>query len=88
MTAPLDQLMQIVGAAMILVAFILAQLNVWSVSSFRYLSLNLVGGTLLAWLALLGQQWGFLLLEGAWALASAVSLVLKFPLASRGRTDV
>lgn len=88
MSVPPDQLMQIVGALMILIAFILAQLNVWSVSSFRYLSLNLVGGTLLAWLALLDQQWGFLLLEGAWAVASAVSLALKIPLASGGHTDV
>jgi len=38
------------------------------------LALNLAGSAVLAVLALIGHQWGFLLLEGAWSAVPAVSL--------------
>ena len=69
---------QIVGSLLILAAFALAQWGVLDAKSKRYLVLNVVGSAILAVDALLGAQWGFLLLEGVWAIVSAVSLVAVF----------
>ncbi|MBV8218288.1 MAG: hypothetical protein JO325_07480 [Solirubrobacterales bacterium] len=66
--------LQVVGALMILAAFAAVQVGAASASSRSVLVLNLVGSAVLAVLALTGQQWGFLLLEGAWAAVSALSL--------------
>ncbi|MGI9090597.1 MAG: hypothetical protein ACR2GG_05770 [Gemmatimonadaceae bacterium] len=35
-----------------------------------YNALNAVGSALLAWVAVHDQRWGFILLEGIWALVS------------------
>jgi hypothetical protein len=52
----------------------LAQLQKLSTRSRRYLTLNLAGSAILAADAAAGDQWGFLLLEGAWALVSLLGL--------------
>jgi hypothetical protein len=70
----MSQLAQIAGAIAILVAFAAAQLRLVSVQSRRYLILNLAGSTVLALDAWHERQWGFLLLEGMWALVSAWGL--------------
>ena len=71
----MDQVVQIVGALLILTAFAAAQFDRLDVESKPYLWLNLVGSIILAALAWHERQWGFLLLEGVWAIVSAYSLV-------------
>ncbi|HET6997613.1 MAG TPA: hypothetical protein VFI03_03405 [Solirubrobacterales bacterium] len=70
----MDQLIQIVGALLILTAFAAVQFERMRPSSRTYLTLNLVGSAILAVLALIESQWGFLLLEGVWAIVSAWGL--------------
>jgi len=66
--------LQVAGALMVRAAFVAVQLGVASTSSRPVLSLNLLGSAVLAVLALIGRQWGFLLLEGVWSAVSALSL--------------
>ncbi len=73
----MGQLLQIIGALCILAAYTLSQFRRLDPRSYLYLLLNLVGSTMLAVLAALGRQWGFLLLEGAWALVSLQSLIAR-----------
>jgi hypothetical protein len=71
----MDQVVQVAGALLILAGFAAAQFGKLEVESKTYLWLNLVGSVILAVLALHEQQWGFLLLEGVWAIVSAYSLL-------------
>lgn len=80
----MDQIFQIAGAALILVAFIAAQRNAMSPHSVVYLALNFAGSVVLTVVALHGRDWGFLLLEVVWAAVSAWGLWQI----SRGRTPM
>jgi hypothetical protein len=74
----IDQVVQVGGALLILAAFILAQVGRLETDSLAYLGLNLVGSTVLAIDAAIGAEWGFLLLEGVWAIVSAIGLARAF----------
>ena len=71
----MDQLVQIVGALLILVAYAAAQFGAMDQHSRAYLILNLIGSAILAVLALYEHLWGFLLLETVWAAVSLWSLI-------------
>ena len=79
------QLVQIFGSLLILMPFGLAQLGRLDSRSQLYLALNLAGSAILAVDATIGSQWGFLLLEGAWAAVSLVGLIRSRD-ARRGRS--
>lgn len=69
------QIVQVVGALMILAAYMAAQAGRWSTDNALYLWLNLVGSAILAVLAVISHNWGFVLLETVWAIVSARSLL-------------
>ena len=70
----MGQVIQIIGALIILGAFAANQLGELPTDSRRYLALNLVGSVILCVLAIVEGQLGFILLEGVWAGVSAWSL--------------
>ena len=74
----MSEVLQWSAAIVVLLAFALSQWGVWSVSSYRYLWFNCVGGAGLSAAAALSHQWGFVLLEGVWALVAARSLVARW----------
>ena len=73
----MDQVIQVIGALMILVAYAAAQTGRWSTDAPVYLWLNLFGSLILAVLAAMTENWGFLLLEGVWAIVTAGSLLKR-----------
>ena len=70
-----EQLAEVGGAVLILAAYALAQFAGLPRRSYPYLLLNLVGAALLALLAALHRQWGFLLLQAVWALVALWGVV-------------
>jgi hypothetical protein len=83
----ISQFVQLAGALAILAAFAAAQARRLDVSSRPYLWLNLGGSFVLAVDAWHEQQWGFLLLEAAWAVVSANGLVVRSRSASRAQAS-
>lgn len=72
-----EQLVQIVGALLILAGFVAGQVGLLRVDSRPYLWLNLAGSLILTVDAWRGRQWGFVLLEAVWAVVSAWGLVTR-----------
>jgi membrane-bound ClpP family serine protease len=71
----IDLLIEVTGAILILVAFALAQFRGIDRHGSLYLVLNLVGAALLAGSAAINGQWGFLLLQGVWAIIALWGLL-------------
>jgi hypothetical protein len=70
-----SQVLQIVGAVLLLAAFGLAHYKRLDVAGPSYFVLNFVGSAALGVSALAESQWGFVMLETAWAAISARGLV-------------
>jgi hypothetical protein len=68
------QLVQVIGALLILSGFVLAQFRLLDPQSLWYLVVNFVGSAILTVDAWRQDQWGFFLLELVWAIVSAWGL--------------
>jgi hypothetical protein len=68
---------QIVGALLVLGCFLLAQVDRIDPSAYPYLLPNLAGSIALATTAAISGEWGFVFLEGSWALFSAYGLTQR-----------
>ena len=68
------QIVSLFGSLMILGAYAANQMGRWTATRLEYMALNLVGSAVLAVVAVVEEQWGFLLLEGVWAIVSAYAL--------------
>ncbi|HEX5147273.1 MAG TPA: hypothetical protein VFV85_09630 [Conexibacter sp.] len=73
----MSAILQVLGALLVLLPFTAVQLGRTHSASNPYLVSNLLGSGTLAVLALLGSQWGFLLLEGVWAAVTLRSLARR-----------
>jgi len=71
------QLISLVGAAMVLLAYMGYQRGWMSREQRGYNLLNFVGSSLLAWVAIVDRRWGFIALEVIWALLSLPPLLAR-----------
>lgn len=73
----MGQAVQVLGAALILVAFVLAQRHRLTTDSTVYLTLNALGAGILGVVAGVNRDVGFTILEVTWAAVSGVGLVQR-----------
>lgn len=66
----MDQLIQIIGALLVLAGFLAAQADLVDQQALKYLLPNAAGSTAMAITAVITHDWGFVFLEGTWALVS------------------
>lgn len=69
------QIVSLAGSLLILTAYTANQTGRWTADRLDYTLLNFVGAGVLSVVALLEEQWGFLLLEGVWTIVSGYALV-------------
>ena len=71
----LFQLISVVGAGLILTAYLAINRRWLNPHHRLYNLLNLVGGGLLLWVAIVDRRLGFVILEAAWALIAIPPLL-------------
>jgi hypothetical protein len=69
------QIVSVVGSLLILLAYTANQTGRMSAEQVTYSLVNLVGAGILAVVAAIEEQWGFLLLESVWTIVSVAALV-------------
>lgn len=69
------QIVSVIGALLVLIPFGATQLGKMQPTSLVYQLMNLFGAAGLTAVAIIERQYGFILLEGTWSLASIVGLV-------------
>ena len=67
----------ILGATLILIAFLLNQQHVWKDTDFKYDFTNFVGSTILIYYSVITETWPFVILNLVWAAVSFKDLIKK-----------
>ena len=70
-TLTVGQAVQLVGALLIMSAYVAFQQNRLRLDSVQFLGMNMLGAGILTLVAAVNRQLGFLLLEGMWTWVSA-----------------
>jgi drug/metabolite transporter (DMT)-like permease len=73
----LDQLIAILGAALVLAGYFALQRGWLAREDRLYNALNFFGAALLTWVAVADRRWGFIILEGLWALLSVPGMIRR-----------
>jgi hypothetical protein len=71
------QVISVVGALLVLAGYAALQSGALSRESRLFNAVNFFGLALLAWVAVRDRRWGFILLEGVWALLSLPGMVRR-----------
>ena len=80
------QVVSVLGALAVLAAYAANQFRLIGPSNLSYSVMNFVGSAVLTVIAVVEAQWGFLLLEGVWALLSLWGVITILRGGSPGET--
>ena len=80
------QVVSVLGALAVLAAYAANQFRLIGPSNLSYSVMNFVGSAVLTVIAVVEAQWGFLLLEGVWALVSLWGVITILRGGSPGET--
>ena len=69
------QIISVLGALAILGAYVANQFRLIGPSNISYSDMNFIGSAVLTVIAVIEVQWGFILLEGVWALVSLWGII-------------
>lgn len=74
---PVNQVLSVLGSLLILGAYFALQRGRLRAEQRSYSALNFVGAAVLAYVAVMERQVGFILLEGTWALLSVPGMLRR-----------